>query len=295
MVACTADIFEQYAVQFLCPSISLPFYFFILDDYANQWNDPFERSFLREYGPGIIKKADKIIVTNECLKKEYESLYGITTVLLHNPTDLKRYPISNYGSFSQDETRIVYTGDVGEAHYDAFRNIIAALEMIGNHDIRIHIYTGRRKARLIKERITGPFVVVHPHQHISSIPKIQQNADILFLPLAFHSDFPEFIINSASPGKMGEFLAAGRPILVHAPPGSFVSWYFKKHGCGLVVDSPSVKELASAIRRLMKDGELREKISLAAREAAFRDFDADSIRSQFKRIVSQDQPPFKSL
>ncbi len=288
-IGCTADIFEPYAVLSACNRLHIPFYFYILDDYLTQWTNRFEASFLREFGPDIIKRADKVIVINECLKKVYDSRFGIATVLLHNPTDLQRYP--DPPPSQRTGIRILYTGDVGEAHYDAFRNLISALELIGDPEIKVHIYTGRRRARLLKERITGPFVVLHPHQHISSIPGIQQSADILFLPLAFHSLFPEFIINSASPGKMGEFLAAGRPILVHAPPGSFVSWYFKKHGCGLVVDSPSVEDLASAIRRLSTDNELRKQISSAARAAAFRDFDADSIRSHFRHILSRNQPP----
>jgi glycosyltransferase involved in cell wall biosynthesis len=81
---------------------------------------------------------------------------------------------------------------------------------------------------------------------------------------------------------------------VHAPPGSFVSWYFKKNGCGLVVDSPDVENLVSAIQKLISDEELRKKISSAAREAALRDFNAESIRAQFKEIVSPNRSLYKT-
>lgn len=293
-IGCTADIFEPYAVLHACTHLLIPFYFYILDDYRNQWTDRFEAAFLQEFGPDIIKGADKVIVINECLKKGYDTEFGIHTVLLHNPTDLQKYPPPAPLS-SGKGIGIFYTGDVGEAHYDAFRNLIAALERIGDSSIKIHIYTGRRRARLLKEGITGPYVILHEHQHISSIPHIQQSADILFLPLAFHSRYPEFIINSASPGKMGEFLASGRPILVHAPSGSFVSWYFKKNRCGFVVDSPSIDTLATGILRLVRDGELREKISSAARESAFRDFNAESIQVQFEELVNADPPPASLL
>ena len=294
VIACTADLFEPYAVFNACRQFNIPFYFYIFDDFILQWTDRFDLKFVMKYGPLVIRNADKVIVANECLEYEYKKRYGIESEVIHNPVDIECYSSQYDVKILNSEIKILYTGDVGEAHYDAFRNLIAALEQFGNPNIQIHIYTGRRKARLLKERITGPFVVLHPHQHITSIPQIQQSADILFLPLAFHSKYPEFIINSASPGKMGEFLAAGRPILVHAPPGSFVSWYFKKNGCGLVVDSPDVENLVSAIQKLISDEELRKKISSAAREAALRDFNAESIRAQFKEIVSPNRSLYKT-
>ena len=78
------------------------------------------------------------------------------------------------------------------------------------------------------------------------MPGIQRNADILFLPLAFNSPYPE-IIKTSSPGEIGEYLAGKKPILVHAPSDSFISWYFRKYNCGCVVDDDDSEKLAAAI------------------------------------------------
>ncbi|MBP1927935.1 glycosyltransferase involved in cell wall biosynthesis [Methanolinea mesophila] len=288
-IVCTADLFEPDAVCSACKKLQIPLYFYIFDDYILQWHNRSELKFAGETGPLVIKNAEKVIVANECLKREYHKRYGIESDVIHNPVNMDFYKRPGNSGFSSTNLRIVYTGDVGEAHYDAFRNMISALKLINRRDVKLHIYTGRRKARLVKERITGPFVVIHPHQSITSIPDIQENADILFLPLAFRSKYPDFIIDSASPGKMGEYLAAGRAILVHAPAGSFVSWYFKKNNCGIVVDSTRVEDLAGAIRQLLEDRSLRQNLGDAAKSAADRDFNLDRIRSQFRRIVYENQ------
>ncbi len=280
-IACTADLFEPYAVYFACKKLKIPYYFYIFDDYILQWTDLSEFRFVKRYGPLVISAADKIIVANECLKKEYHLRYGVDSEVLHNPVDLQNYSLIKRANSNDSEIKIVYTGDVGEAHYEAFRRIIAALNIINRSDVKLHIYTGRRKTRLIKEKIIGPHVIIHPHLHINQIPRIQQNADILFLPLAFSSKYPDFIINSASPGKMGEFLAAGRPILVHAPRDSFVSWYFKKYKCGLIVNDPEIGELVTAINKLIDNEIIRNAISAAAKESAVRDFNSESIKKQF--------------
>lgn len=113
-----------------------------------------------------------------------------------------------------EEVRIVYTGAIYQAHFDAFRNLVLALDQI-NLKKTIYIYSSRTQAQLERDGIQG-HVVYHDHvEHRKSIEE-QRRADILFLPLAFNSIYPN-IIRTSSPGKMGEYLASGRPVLVHAP------------------------------------------------------------------------------
>src|SRR5205823_2319116 len=88
-----------------------------------------------------------------------------------------------------DEKRIVYTGAVYEAHYDAFRNLVRAIELLGREDVRLHLYTAQTPGELAEVGIKGP-VVVHGHVAASAVPAIQKQADVLFLPLAFDSPYP---------------------------------------------------------------------------------------------------------
>jgi hypothetical protein len=84
---------------------------------------------------------------------------------------------------------------------------------------------------------------------------------------------------------MGEYLAAGQPILVHAPRDSYLAWYFLLHECGLVVDSHDPAELASAIEQVLGDAHLRREISVRAQKQAFADFDMATAQESFAGLM----------
>jgi len=120
---------------------------------------------------------------------------------------------------------------------------------------------------------------------MSAMPDIQREADVLFLPLAFNSPLSEHL-RTSSPGKMGEFLAAGRPILVHTPPDSFTTWYFRHYECGVVVDENDPRALVAALSQLVEDSTLGERISLRAWERAQADFETTKVRARFLGVLN---------
>ncbi|HEX7295741.1 MAG TPA: glycosyltransferase, partial [Pyrinomonadaceae bacterium] len=132
----------------------------------------------------------------------------------------------------------------------------------------------------------GSRVIFHGHEPVSAMPDVQRRADILFLALAVNSPHPE-IVKTAMPGKMGEYLASGRPILVHAPPDSFISWYFRHYECGVVVDENDPRQLATAINSILTDAALRERVCARARERALVDFDHLKERKRFFEVLER--------
>jgi glycosyltransferase involved in cell wall biosynthesis len=169
------------------------------------------------------------------------------------------------------DQKIVYTGAIYDAHFTAFHNLISAIKKTGIPNLKLHIYTPQSISYLKKNNITGP-VEIHKHLPNSQMPVIQRDADILFLPLAFNSPYPE-IIKTSAPGKIGEYLAAKKPVLVHAPSDSFISWYFRKYNCGCVVDEDDSEQLAQEIIRLLSDTEMQKLFSENAYSRAKDDFD----------------------
>jgi glycosyltransferase involved in cell wall biosynthesis len=139
---------------------------------------------------------------------------------------------------------------------------------------------------LEREQIKGP-IEYHSHVSPSDVLKVQREADILFLPLAFNSPIPETVKTSA-PGKMGEYLASGRPILAHAPADSFVSWYFRERECGVVVDCSDPLILKHAIERILDDSDLRQRVSRNARICAQSDFSLKVVQTQFLTFLNNE-------
>ena len=73
---------------------------------------------------------------------------------------------------------------------------------------------------------------------------------------------------TASPGKMGEYLASKRPLLVHAPKGSFVARFMTTHRAGHVVDVSSSVALATALDELVGSADLRADLVRSALKAS---------------------------
>jgi glycosyltransferase involved in cell wall biosynthesis len=146
------------------------------------------------------------------------------------------------------------------------------MDMITTHPLELHIYSAQTIEQLGAQGIRGSRVHIHSHVPYDQILAEQHKADILFLPLAFESPISE-VIRTSAPGKMGEYLASGRPVLAHVPAESFVSHYIKMHQCGVVADKDDSSDLAGHILKLVLDDHYRQALTRNARRQARLDFD----------------------
>lgn len=263
--------------------LNVPFYAYVCDYYSQQHWDPYVRAIAARIEPRVLRGARGIIVLNEFLQAELNKLYGVEPAIIYNPCDLAAYEAAPAYEPRPSERRIVYTGAVYVAHHDAFRNLISAIELLRRPDLKLHIYTAQPPEELA-EIGHSPSLVIHPHVAASEVAAIQKQADLLFLPLAFNSPYP-LVINTSAPFKMGEYLAAGRPVLAHIPPDSFVAWYFRKHGCGQVVDQLDPAVLAHAIEQVLDDPEYGRQLAERATERAAADFRIEKARDEFWQFL----------
>ena len=273
VIGCTGDLFDPPAAFFAAKELGIPFILYTFDFYSRQWIHPVLREFSERKEQEMINGPSQVIVPNECMRQEYFKKYGIQATVIHNPFDLAEYEQNAKitGADISHDPKIVYTGAIYDAHFTAFHNLIAAIEKTGIPNLKLHIYTPQSISYLKKNNITGP-VEIHKHLPNNQMPGVQRDADILFLPLAFNSPYPE-IIKTSAPGKIGEYLAAKKPVLVHAPSDSFISWYFRKYSCGLVVDKDDPEKLAQEIIRLLSDKKMQKQFSENAYSRARDDFD----------------------
>ncbi|MDX6559886.1 MAG: hypothetical protein QOF72_2935 [Blastocatellia bacterium] len=267
----------------------VPFYVYLFDTYSHMWIQPRSRFIGRRLEPIVVKQAAGVITTNDFVQQMLRERYGVESLVIHNPCDLTQYESPLEAPYKQDnEVRIVYTGAVYDAHYEAFRNLIEAIGKLGRREVRVHVYTAQPHSLLEERGVRGP-VIIHQHKSVFAMPPIQRRADVLFLPLSFNTPYPE-LIKVSSPSKIGEYLAARRPILVHAPPDSFIATYFRRHQCGLVVDRNDPGVLAQAIERIISDEDLQRRLIANAGERAHADFSLTAARSKFARIMKLDEP-----
>jgi glycosyltransferase involved in cell wall biosynthesis len=161
--------------------------------------------------------------------------------------------------------------------------LMAAIQKLDHLRVRVHLYTNQPEETLQRENVRGP-IVLHPQQAMTEMPRVQMEADMLFLPLAFDSPYPDLVKTSATT-KLGEYLASRRPVLVHAPRDSFISWYLRKHECGVVVDEDDPARLAEGIELILSDDRLCQRLIANALERARTDFDIARSRAAFFKLL----------
>ncbi len=241
------------------------------------------------FEPKLFRCAEKIIVTNEGTKNFYIKRYGEEIskkiIVIYNSIFPEGYTAEKITSVysPQSPYTILFTGSIYWPQIGALKNLIRAVNQTSELDLRLKIYSPTPKNYLdevgIKESNRVELAVAPPQD----MPKIQGAADILFLPLSWNTESPQ-IIDTATPGKLTDYLIAGKPMLIHAPASSHVIQYAKKNNVACCVDEDSIEKLKEGIKKLLTNHLYAEELVKNAKATFFRNHDANKNFSLFKAL-----------
>jgi glycosyltransferase involved in cell wall biosynthesis len=93
-------------------------------------------------------------------------------------------------------------------------------------------------------------------------------------------------VATATPGKLIDYLASGRPILIHAPPYSYISQYARENSFALVVDVEDVQVLRDALLRLLQDVRYSKRLVRNALRTLRKNHDATRNALRLAEILS---------
>lgn len=176
-----------------------------------------------------------------------------------------------------DDLVVAYSGSVGrkqglETMLDAFR--------ILSREPRIHFVIAGAGPGLEDLRRQG-----------EGIPRLR------FLPLAPAARLGEFLgagdihcvvqrreaADLVLPSKLLNLMAAGRPVVATADPGTELAALVRLSGCGLAVEPGAAPVLAAGIHQLAVDAERRRSCGLAGRDFAVRRLTAEAVLTGAER------------
>jgi glycosyltransferase involved in cell wall biosynthesis len=278
VVGLTGDLWDLPAALIAARLAHARFVACLFDDYVHQWPNRVMRAVARRLEPIVLRHASAVLVTNEIFAESVRRRTGVTASIMRMPgAEVTR------GDEPVQQGTIVYTGAVYAAHFDAFRNLLAAIDRL-DANVTLHLHTGTTDEELAAAGISGR-LVRHGHRSAAEVLVLQARADILFMPLAFEGPYHPELIRTSAPSKLGEYLAAGRPVLAHVQADSFVAWYLTRYDCGVVVSERDPAALAAALERLLHDGELRERLVRNARTRAAQDFALPVVWAAFAEAV----------
>jgi len=172
--------------------------------------------------------------------------------------------------------RLLYAGNIYQAHADAVRALLDALRQAPAAGI---------------EFLSRPHPVLanHPVRWVDreTAQAAMRCADVLVVALSGNSPYPREI-QGCFPSKLVDYLSAGKPILAIVPPNCFVERFVVTTGCGIVVTSQHPAEIARAIERL-RDPASRKVMGRAARHVAGQ-LDAERWMEQLCRRLALGAP-----
>lgn len=285
VIGCTASPYDLPAAWLAARRLGIPFIAYLFDDPVLQWTDPTLRALAQRWAERWMPDAAALIAPNEVLARDVAQAFGVQARLLRNPAPPGAFAAPAAADRRHGRPlRIVYTGSIYHAHFDAFHNLLAALPQLP-FPAELHVYTSQDRQWLADNGVRGQ-VVWHDHIDDQAVFAVQRDADVLFLPLAFDCAIPD-VIRSSAPGKLGEYLASGVPVLAHVPAGSFVAEFFTQKDCGTLVDVSDVAVLRDALRRMVEEPAETARLVARAKEIAAREFNPEAIRATFVDILHQ--------
>lgn len=268
----------------------VPFCLYMFDIYEGNLLPLTGQILAKIFEPKLFKCATKIIVNNEGTKEFYRRRYGNGILdkieIIYNSTNPKPYLDAQTPMVEHSPPyTILFAGNIYWAQLSSVKNLIKAIEGMDDVDIRFQIYSTNPPEYFKAIGIDSSKIDFNVAPN-SEMPHIQSKTDILFLPLAWNTKSPA-IINTATPGKLTDYLIAGRPILVHAPPESHLVQYAKDNNFALVVDEENIEKLQKAIRKLLFNKDTGQQYIDNAQKVFFQNHDGQKNIDIFQSLLSR--------
>ena len=274
------------STYFLSKISKKPYFLLFFDLYKDNDLRLPEKILAKIFEPILFKNAQKIILTNGGTKDFYQQRYGqLPYEVIHNSVFFEEYEHYRTPYQPKPPYKIIFTGNIYWAQRRSLENLIKALGEINDFDIRLEIYTPNFSDSELLDGINGQKISLKSAPQ-SKMPEIQTSADILFLPLSWHAP-SEDIINTATPGKLSDYLASGRPILIHAPASSFLVKYARKNNFAAIVDEENIEKLKAAIKRLIKDIPYSQKLITNAYQTFIKNHEANKNAQKFLSLFKK--------
>jgi hypothetical protein len=281
LVACSADPLDLPAGMLAARLAKLPLYVYLFEDVAARFAGGAHRR-LAGLVDRVVKRAQGVIVSNDTLADRYRLRYGVSPTVVYSPAPPPLDAARSTGDEAPVVRTLTYAGGFELELLEALAAIGAAAGGLPE-PVELTVYAvdapDDAESPIALVRLEGP-----PARE--RLRAAQADAEALVLAVPFGASIRERV-TAWAPYEVGGYLAAGRPIFVHSPPGSFVASYFREHECGLVVDRDDADALRSALERFSGDPALRRRLAANARARYDADFHPARARARFLSVLEK--------
>lgn len=208
----------------------------------------------------IFRRALHVFVMSDGMtehyQREYPEILGRTSALRHTfDGDISltrpRPASSNQG------IRIGLSGSINESNLDAASRLARAIDQVPEHELLIYSPLSAENLKTL-----GVWTSHCKASYCGRAELIEnlRQVDLVVLPHGLEGGLSEIEYKTIFPTRTIELLLCGRPILAHAPAGSFLARFLEQNECALVVSTPSELALRDAVITLSRDQSLRDRL-----------------------------------
>ncbi|HUQ80033.1 MAG TPA: glycosyltransferase [Gemmatimonadaceae bacterium] len=242
------------------------------------------------FGTAVSRSATCGVMSDE-MRTAYEAAYGARCVVMQHGI-ARRWWQSPATAPDHDRLTIAYAGSLyARAEWEA---LLRALSSVG----------WRVAGRDVVLRYLGPRLDVE----VSSAARIEffgwrdraetlallAEADVCYLPYMMAPQYAE-AVRQAFPTKLTSYLAAGRPVFLHAPRLSSPASFLERYPAGVLCDTLDAAGIVNTLTKLVSDPDVYARATRAGRAALEERFDLEIFRRRFADFLEVDVDALHSI
>ena len=181
-----------------------------------------------------------------------------------------------------DTFTVLYSGNMGRCH--DIDTIFEAAKLLRNEPIRfVCIGGGPKRKELIEDVKTEGLenFLFLPYQDKKNIPYSMTACDVSLVSVS------EGMESLVAPSKLYPALAAGRPLAVICPEGTYLEELVKRAGCGSTFRNDNSRELASFLSLLSHNAGLAQRLGQQGRHEMEYGFTPTVIANEYLKVLTQ--------
>jgi glycosyltransferase involved in cell wall biosynthesis len=269
--------FSQIATALAARLGRRPYVVLVFDLWEENAYGPFARAVARRLERRILSSAATVVAFSETVAEHYRRKHRVPCELIETPIatpgPLDVSPRAVTGSLE-----ILVAGAIYWAQEDAVRRLLRVAAGIPELRVTIVGDEGGLRARgfhadAFEARLDG-----------SGFQERLRRADIIFVGLSLESAHPDVLL-TATPARLPEAMASGRPLLLHVPAGSHAARYARSEDFAEVVDEADDAALERGIRAIASDPERAAQRARRAGQLARDRHDMTVVSAELQQIL----------
>lgn len=292
-------------MQGLGRTLAVPMAIHIMDNwpavlYRRGLLGPQLRAVVQKEFQALLQGASLRLGICEDMCEEYQHRYGYPFLPFHNALDIEKWLSGARRNWKAGSPFIVrYVGSiVADGQRESLHDTCEAVCGLRARGVPVEMWIHaprEQTAYLQKSGVSLQGVYVEDSPSADAVARLLIGADLLVLPFNFDARSAEYI-RLSMPTKVPAYMISGTPILLYGPSDIATTRYAEREGWGYVVSKRSEVALQEALRNLISDQALRERLGRRAQELASERHDAAKVRPMFwEALATATKSPNLSL